>query len=150
MTNSQDDYNMIFMSLMELMRLHKSYFERNILFSKHDVSNIKIPEIGILILFYLKYHDNVNQKTLSNKFKVSEAFISKITNELDDSNFIIRKINEDNKREKLLSLSDKGNSFIDDFISIDKKWEKELIEDMSSDEFEIFKKVLNKFIEKSE
>lgn len=146
MGNTDNEYNMIFMNLMQLMGLHKTYLESHVLFSKHNLSKSTPPSSMIIIPIYIKYHDKCTQRELAETFQVSEAFISKTIRYLEDNEFVTRVINDKNRRQKLLSLTEKGNEFINDFITLDKKLEKKITQNIAPDDLNTFLKVLTQLI----
>lgn len=61
-----------------------------------------------VILFVLKKHDVLNQQYLATKLGISTAAISKRIKNLTDKGYVTTKVNEENRRENLVTLTQEG------------------------------------------
>ena len=65
---------------------------------------------------------------------MNDGTIAKALRKLEDKNMIQRSPNPDNRRQNLISLTDTGLNIAEEFNNLDEKWEKDVFEDLTSDE----------------
>ena len=83
------------------------------------------------------YEDEGLQKTqqdIANRLNMNEGTIARALRKLEDKDFIQRNTNPDNRRQNLISLTDKGLKVAEEFKNLDDKWEKEVFKSLTSDE----------------
>jgi len=75
---------------------------------------------------------------------MNEGTVARTVEKLEKNDLIIRKVDECNKRKKIIYLTDKGRKNALKFKSLDKKIEEKLFEDFSKESIENSKKILKK------
>jgi MarR family transcriptional regulator for hemolysin len=78
------------------------------------------------VLMYLAAYDQVNQDTVARHFMIDKGAIAKTISKLEENSFVRRWENPENKREKLLSLTDKGSRTIDRMQEVLLEWQQTL------------------------
>ena len=89
---------------------------------------------GILLCIYDDYKSPKSQQDIAKRLNMNDGTIAKALRKLEDKNMIQRSPNPDNRRQNLISLTDTGLSIAEEFNNIDKKWEKDVFEGLTSDE----------------
>ncbi|MCF0147549.1 MAG: MarR family transcriptional regulator [Clostridium sp.] len=97
-----------------------------------------------MTLLFLSKNDNVNQDTISKKFMIDKGMVAKTLNKLEEKAFIMREQNPYNKRENIISLTEKGASIIDNIRTVFDEWNKILFEGISEEEKDYFRKIIGK------
>ncbi len=72
---------------------------------KYDITS---QQTSILLYLFNHLDEKVNQKTLEHYYEISSATISGIITRMEAKNLIVRIPNPDDKRDKLITLSVKG------------------------------------------
>ncbi len=97
-----------------------------------------------VIIMFLSIHKNVNQDTISKRYMVDKCMVAKILNKLEHKGIIVRARNPNNKRENLISLSQKGSDMIKHMGSILKEWNEIIYDGFSPEEVECMKRLTEK------
>ena len=113
----------------------------------------KIKELGInfpqnyRFLEILK-EENDNQfiqKDFAELFRINQSTVTRSLNSLEEEGFIERITLKDNRKNKIIKLTDKGNDTIKEIEDYDKKIENELLKSITEDEAIKFKEMNIKF-----
>ena len=72
--------------------------------------------------------------------------MAKLLKKFEDESYIIRIENPENRRKKIVELTEKGIEKTDKLIKVIEGWEKEVTSDLTEDEIIILKKLLSKLI----
>lgn len=111
------------------------------IFSERKLKKYELSFGEQIIIMYLSMHDNVNQDTISKKYMIDKGAIAKTLSKLEKKGFITKIQNADNKRENVISLSEKGIGIIDNMAGILKEWNEIIYEGMSNEDIECIKRL---------
>ena len=95
----------------EMISSYGSYYESNI--NNHDLT---LNEFSIMLR--IRFQGIATQHDLVKLFKVSGAYIAKILSKFEDYGYIIRKEDPQNRRKKLIKLTDDGIKKTDELIDL--------------------------------
>ena len=121
----------------EMISSYGSYYESNI--NNHDLT---LNEFSIMLR--IRFQGIATQHDLVKLFKVSGAYIAKILSKFEDYGYIIRKEDPQNRRKKLVKLTDDGIRKTDELIDLIQGWEDKVTANISEEELKNLKKVLYK------
>lgn len=125
----------------ELVSSYGSYYESN--FKDGDLT---LKEFSILLR--IRFQGVATQHDLVELFKVSGAYIAKLLRKFEDKNYIVRKEDPENRRKKLVEMTDEGTKKTDEIIEIIQNWEDKVTAGISEDEIKTLKEILFKIIMK--
>lgn len=100
----------------------------------------------IIIIFLSKY-EKVNQETISKRYMIDKGMVAKTLTRLEDKGFIKREQNPNNKRENIISLTQKSVCIMSDINTIFDEWNKILYGEMSKVDIECVKRLTGKMAE---
>lgn len=106
--------------------------------------DIGVAELLLLIALYKK--DKRCQKELCNLYKLNKAAVGRALNKLEDNNFITKKIDENDKRKRIIYLTDKAQKNKQKFKKILKSTEDIVRQGLSDGEIKEFLKISKKII----
>ena len=89
------------------------------------------------ILMHLAKNDGVNQESIAQFYKLDKGAVAKTLGKLEDKGYIIRKVNQDNQREKIITLSESGKEIIKEMEEILEEFNTALFEGMNSEEIKM-------------
>ena len=121
----------------EMISSYGSYYESNI--NNHDLT---LNEFSIMLR--IRFQGIATQHDLVKLFKVSGAYIAKILSKFEDYGYIIRKEDPQNRRKKLIKLTDDGIRKTDELIDLIQGWEDKVTANISEEELKNLKKILYK------
>lgn len=107
-------------------------------YSDEDISHVELP-----FLLRIRCVDKSTQKDLVDLFHVSNGYASKILRKFEDRGLITRFEDPDNRRSKIVKLTDEGIRKTDGILEHIRQWENI---HMSENELQTLKKLLFKFL----
>ena len=114
-----------------------SYYESNI-----NNQDLTLNEFSILLR--IRFQGVATQHDLVKLFKVSGAYIAKLLSKFEEYGYIIRKEDPQNRRKKLVKLTDDGIKKTDELIDLIQGWEDKVTANISEEELKTLKKILYK------
>ncbi len=93
-------------------------------------------------LMGLSREDGITQEELANSFHMNESTIARALRKLEDAGMVQRKVDENNRRRKIITVTKKGKNAVDNVRKADEKWE-ERIKSLSTDEKDKLKEILS-------
>ena len=121
----------------EMISSYGSYYESNI-----NNQELTLNEFSILLR--IRFQGVATQHDLVKLFKVSGAYIAKLLSKFEEYGYIIRKEDPQNRRKKLVKLTDEGIKKTDELIDIIQRWEDKVTDNISEEELKTLKKILYK------
>ena len=121
----------------ELVSSYGSYYESN--FKDKDLT---LKEFSILLR--IRFQEVATQHDLVKLFKVGGAYIAKLLRKFEDKNYIVRKEDPENRRKKLLEMTDEGIKKTDEIIEVIQNWEEKVTSSISENEIKTLKEILFK------
>ena len=123
----------------ELISDYGSYYDVNL-----ENPDLTIKEYSVLLR--IRFTGRSTQDDLVELFMVSGAYMAKLLKKFEDEEYIIRIENPENRRKKIVELTEKGVEKTDKLIKVIDEWEKEVTSDLTEDEKIILKKLLSKIV----
>jgi DNA-binding MarR family transcriptional regulator len=99
-----------------------------------------------IILMYISKNEYTNQDKIAKNFMADKGTIAKTVKNLEKKELIIRKENPNNKRENIVSLSQKGKNIISYLNELLLEWREIIFKDFSGDEINQFISLKEKMI----
>ena len=123
----------------ELISSYGAYYETN--FKNNDLT---LNEYTVLLR--IRIQNVATQYDLVKLFKVSDAYMAKLLKKFEDEGYIKREENPNNRRKKLVKLTEKGIEKTDKIIDVIQNWEDKVTVNISDEELKTLKKILFKII----
>ena len=106
---------------------------------KEILDETEITRAEIPFLIRVRFSEKTTQKELVELFKVSEGYTAKLLRKFEDLGYITRHENPDNRRQKIVELTDKGVEKTDELIKIINDWEIKVTSNMTKEEVKLLK-----------
>ncbi len=115
-------------------------------FQKYAKSNLddNISDKEYIILMRIRYLKKVTQQDLARQFNLTEGYVANLLRKMENKGFIERIENPENRRQKLVSLTNDGLEYADYLYNIMMMWEKEITSQITDNELNELKILLNK------
>ena len=107
---------------------------------------LNINQNQLWILLVLCQEQNISQERIASILRVNGATVTRELEILEKRNLIMRKIDENDRRRKLVSLYDKGFEMLESVQDVDWENESKLLNYFSIEELHILKFLLKKII----
>lgn len=121
----------------ELISSYGSYYESNL-----KDNDLTLKEFSVLLR--IRFQGVATQHDLVELFKVSGAYIAKLLRKFEDHGYIARKEDPENRRKKLVKMTDDGIKKTDEIIEVIQNWEEKVTSSISEDEIKTLKEILFK------
>ena len=89
---------------------------------------------GVLLCIYEDEGLQKTQHDIAKRLNMNEGTIARALRKLEDKNLIQRSPNPANRRQNIISLTEKGLETAEEFNNLNEKWEKEVFKSLTSDE----------------
>ena len=103
-----------------------------------------VTDVATTFLLRIRFQGVATQHDLVELFKVSGAYIAKLLRKFEDNGYIARKEDPENRRKKLVKLTDDGIKKTDELIEVIQNWEDKVTAGISEDEIKTLKEILFK------
>lgn len=113
-------------------------------FSTRKLHSYDINSTEQTVLMLLNKNHNVNQDSIAKYFFVDKGTIAKTLNKLEQKGFIKRTVNKENKREKIISLTEKGEDSMECMKQVLEEWYNCIFEGLSENEIAALNKITEK------
>lgn len=94
------------------------------------------------ILMFLAKNNGVNQESIAQFYKLDKGAVAKTLGKLEDKGYIIRRVNEENQREKIITLSQSGRAICVELQEIFKEFNTTIFEGMSASEITMLEELV--------
>ncbi|MDO5039908.1 MarR family winged helix-turn-helix transcriptional regulator [Clostridium sp.] len=117
-----------------------------------DEFNRRLQEYGVtrvqwIAIFYIgKYDNGIFQRELSDLMNVKESSMVRLIDRMEKEELVIRKKNDNDRRITSIFLTDKGITLRNKLLPLGEQFQKDATIGISSEELDIFKKVLEKMV----
>lgn len=95
-------------------------------------TGLSMPQISIMM--QLNYRGACGMSEISERFEVSPAAASQLVDKLVQNGFIAREEDPNDRRAKMLNLTDKGRDFIQQGVEERYRWVDQLAEQLTDEE----------------
>lgn len=112
------------------------------IFFNNMLSELNINNTQFHILFEIRNDSNINQEKIASRCNVNKGVVARSIKKLEDNDFISRAVDENNRRQNIISLTQKGKETVnqasnllndmEDYI-FDDDGEKELLQKILKD-----------------
>ena len=114
------------------------------LFLKHHVEKYDITPGEHPIIMKLYHDSSKTQQEIAESFCITGGTVARTVRKLEEKKIIERTIDKNNRRQNLISLTEKGKKIAKEIKNIEKEWENIVCDFMSEEELDSFKKILHK------
>ena len=100
----------------------------------HKLENLNLNQSQLHCLFEIKYNSEINQERIASHCNMNKGAVARSIRKLEDDGLIIRKIDNNNRRQNKISLTEKGEKCIEESMKIIDDWENEVLKKNDIDE----------------
>ena len=99
-----------------------------IIYVNHHLEQLGINSTQLHLLFEISNNEEINQEKIASRININKGSVARSIKKMEEKGLITREIDEKNRRQNKISLTDKGDSVLDESTSIIKGWEKEVLD----------------------
>jgi DNA-binding MarR family transcriptional regulator len=99
-----------------------------------------------IALYYISVNEMITQKKLADKMSIKEPTVVRLLDKIEALDWITRISSDNDKRVKCLKLTPKGKKIETEMLDIAENFKNDVIRDISPEELDNYKSVLNKML----
>lgn len=122
-------------------------YRHEIVYVDMKLKEHNLNKIQAEFILFLKHYGDVNQTDLNKYFMFNKATITKIIKHLEQFDFVTSCINKRDKREKIISLEDKGIKIVPLLKQVLGEWESNILDTIPINDIETARNVLALMVE---
>ena len=94
----------------------------SIIVIESQIDNLSLTKTQVLFLIHLKQRNGIHQDILAEMFKMNRSTVTRAINHLVDLGYVIKNIDEKNKKANTLFLTELGNQVYSEIESALNNW----------------------------
>lgn len=118
------------------------------MFLSYKLRDHELRGSQFMVLLELVKKDGLSQEAINEGLLFDKGFLAKTAKSLEKEGYIIRKINQEDRRAYQLFLTDKAKSFIPMMFKILDEWDETLLQEVNKEEVNLLKDILNGMLER--
>ena len=99
------------------------------IYINHQLQNFDINASQLHLLFEISHQKEINQEKIAVRCNINKGSVARSIKKLEEKDLITRKTDDENRRQKKISLTEKGVKTLNESIKILSDWEDEVISD---------------------
>lgn len=117
-----------------------------------DIFNEKLSKYGItrvqwIALYFLGKHEYINQSELADKMDIKKSTMVRLIDRMEKEGYVQRQKDINDRRITYICLTELGKKHREDLLPFGEDFSNSIVRNISEEEMEIFKKVLDRLVE---
>jgi len=117
-----------------------------------NIFNERLIPLGVtrvqwIAMYYLLKHGDLSQKELGEKMDIKESTVARLLDRMEEEGLIIRTQVKEDRRVKYIKLTPEGTVRIEELLPEGQKMSELFSMGITEEEIQVFKRVLQKFME---
>ena len=108
----------------------------------HHISEFGLNTTQLHLLFEISHESDINQERIASRYNLNKGSVARSIKKLEDKGLVRREIDENNRRQNKVSLTESGQELISKTSRILHEWEDSVILDDGYVEKELLQKAL--------
>ncbi|MBZ9687058.1 MarR family transcriptional regulator [Clostridium estertheticum] len=106
-----------------------------------------VTRVQWIAMYYLLKHGDLSQKELGEKMDIKESTVARLLDRMEEEGLIIRTLAKEDRRVKYIKLTPSGRERMGELLPEGQKMSELFSRGITEDEIQVFKRVLEKFME---
>jgi DNA-binding MarR family transcriptional regulator len=138
---SLEEFKIIDAKTLPIGKLITMISRGHTIYLNHHLEDYAINASQLHLLFEISHQKNINQEKIATRCNINKGAVARSIRKLEEKGLVTRQIDDANRRQNIISLTDKGEETLTESINLLKKWEKEVF-DQNIIEKELLQKAL--------
>lgn len=95
----------------------------------HKLKDFGINSTQLHLLLEISSQNDLNQDKISSRCNIDKGAVARSIKKLEEKGLVLRKIDDDNRRQNKISLTEKGKKTLDEGIDLLNKFEDEVFDE---------------------
>ena len=124
---SLEELKIIDSSLLPVGHYISMIFRGQSIYLNHKLENFGINPSQLHFLFEIKHNREINQEKIASKCNMNKGSVARSIRKLEEKGLIEREIDDNNRRQNIISLTDRGEEVLEESKIILDKWENQIL-----------------------
>lgn len=116
------------------------------IYANHHLEDYNINTTQIHLLFEIAHEKNINQEKIASRCNINKGSVARSIKKMEDEGLVLRQIDENNRRQNIVSLTDKGEKTLLETLDILDGWEDEVVNKNNLVEKELLQNILKQIV----
>ena len=112
------------------------------IYLNHNIGELGINTTQLHLLFEISHQCDINQENIAKRCGINKGSVARSIKKLEDNGLVIRQIDENNRRQNKLALTEQGKEVLEKSTKVLYNWEDSVILDGRYIKKELLQKVL--------
>lgn len=112
------------------------------MYLNHNIAEYGINTTQLHLLFEISCQCDINQESIAKRCSINKGAVARSIKKLEDSGLVVRQIDENNRRQNKIALTEQGKEVLDKSTKVLENWENSVILKDGYIEKELLQKVL--------
>lgn len=99
------------------------------LYLNHHLEDLGINASQLHLLFEISHQKNINQEKIASRCNFNKGSVARSIKKLEEKEMIKREIDDNNRRQNIITLTDKGCDVLNESLDLLKIWEEKVFSD---------------------
>jgi len=123
---SLEEFKKMDASTLPISKLISMIARGHTIYLNHNLKDLGINSSQLHLLFEISHKNNINQEEIASRCNFNKGAVARSIKKLEDKNLIVREIDEENRRQKKVSLTEDGKKTLNEAVKLLKNWESEV------------------------
>ena len=119
------------------------------MYVNHHIEEFGINTTQLHLLFEISNQSDINQENIAKRCNINKGAVARSIKKLEDKGMVARQIDENNRRQNKVSLTQEGEETLQKSIKVLRDWEDSVILEKGYIEKELLQKVLKEIAVKT-
>ena len=136
---SLEEFKIIDATKLPVGKLLTIIVKNQTLFLNHHLEELGINSSQLHFMFEIDHQREINQEKIASRCSIDKGSVARSIKKLEDKGLVVREVDEENRRQKKVSLTPKGEETLSKAIEKLKQWEDYLFNDNEIEKEELQK-----------
>ncbi len=145
---SFEDFKKMDATEIPIAKLFTIIAKNQTVYLNHHLDEFGINSSQLHFLFEISHQKEINQENIASRCSINKGAVARSIKKLEDKGLVERRIDDNNRRQNIISLTQDGEEILKKAIAKLDKWESYVFEDNILDK-EMIQKILKEIAIKS-
>lgn len=126
---SLEEFKIIDASTLPIGKLISMIARGHNIYLNHHLEDWGINASQLHLLFEISHQSDINQEKIASRCNINKGAVARSIKKLEEKDMIIRKIDDENRRQNKISLTPKGEKTLKESINLLKQWEEKVFDE---------------------
>lgn len=129
-----EEFKIIDASTLPVGKLITMASRGHTIYINHKLEGLNINGTQLHLLFEIAHQTNINQEKIATRCNINKGAVARSIKKLEEKQLITRQIDENNRRQNIISLTSKGKETLNEANKILNTWESEVFDNYTKEE----------------